>query len=188
MITDQQFRQLDQKIDRLLAFVKLMVAEEIQMDIDIQNLIDQAKQNTDIEDSALIAINGLAEKLAAAIASSTTLSAADRALLQKEVSEMKAAAAPLAAAVAANITPAGPVISSIVPTSGPTGSTVVVNGPGFGAAQGTSTVTVNGAIVTPVSWSDAEITIGVSGPSGTASSIVVTVGGLASAPASFSIS
>jgi hypothetical protein len=67
-----------------------------------------------------------------------------------------------------------PVIASVSATTGPTGSQVVISGFGFGASQGSSVVTLNGAPVTINSWSDTSITITI--PSGaTSGPLVVSV-------------
>ena len=80
----------------------------------------------------------------------------------------------------------GPSISSLSPNSGTVGATVVIAGPNFGASQGTSTVTFNGTIATPTSWSDTSITVPV--PSGaTSGNVVVNVGGVASNPVAFTV-
>jgi hypothetical protein len=50
-----------------------------------------------------------------------------------------------------------PVISSLSPASGPGGSQVQINGVGFGATQGSSTVTFNGQPATISSWSNTQI-------------------------------
>jgi IPT/TIG domain/Glucodextranase, domain B len=72
-----------------------------------------------------------------------------------------------------------PLISSISPTSGAPGSTITIAGSGFGATQGSSTVTFNGISAAVVSWSDTQIVIIV--PTGaTSGNIVVTVNGTVS--------
>jgi hypothetical protein len=72
-----------------------------------------------------------------------------------------------------------PSITSLDPPEGPIGTEVTITGAAFGAAQGTSTVTLNGQPVIPTSWSDTEITWAV--PSGASTGpVVVTVGGYAS--------
>src|SRR6185503_155307 len=72
------------------------------------------------------------------------------------------------------------------PTSGPAGTSVTITGANFGASQGTSTVTFNGAAAQPTSWSAASITAPV--PSGaTTGNVVVTVGGLPSNGQTFTI-
>jgi regulation of enolase protein 1 (concanavalin A-like superfamily) len=60
-----------------------------------------------------------------------------------------------------------PVITSLSATTGPIGSQVVISGTGFGASQGRSIVTLNGALVTINSWSDTSIPITI--PSGATS-------------------
>ena len=49
-----------------------------------------------------------------------------------------------------------PVITSLSPTSGPAGTQFQVNGTGFGATQGTSTLTF-GSVISAVGWSDTQI-------------------------------
>src|SRR5215469_12635028 len=70
-------------------------------------------------------------------------------------------------------------IKSLGPTSGPAGTSVTIVGSNFGSSQGTSTVTFNGAMATPTSWSATSIQVSV--PVGaTTGNVVVTVGGQAS--------
>lgn len=73
----------------------------------------------------------------------------------------------------------GTAITGISPSSGAPGTMVTVNGAGFGATQGSSTITFNGVAASPTSWSDGSIAVPV--PSGAATgNVVVTVGSLAS--------
>ena len=73
----------------------------------------------------------------------------------------------------------GPAITSLSPEEGAVGASVTVTGTGFGAAQGTSTVSFNGTVGVPTSWS--ETTIQVPVPEGaTSGPVVVTVGDQAS--------
>jgi RHS repeat-associated protein len=51
-----------------------------------------------------------------------------------------------------------PIVSNLVPASGPTGTHVQINGSGFGATQGGNTVTFNAIAASVVSWSDTQIT------------------------------
>lgn len=77
-------------------------------------------------------------------------------------------------------------ISSLSPSSGAVGALVTIAGSGFGATQGTSTVTFNGTTATPTSWSTD--TIEVSVPSGaTPGNVVITVSGAASNAAGFTV-
>ena len=50
-------------------------------------------------------------------------------------------------------------ISTISPTSGPSGSSVMITGVNFGTTQGSSTISLNGTSSTVVSWTDTAITI-----------------------------
>src|SRR5262249_8746258 len=59
------------------------------------------------------------------------------------------------------------------------------NGSGFGATQGTSSVTFNGTTGAVVSWSDAQIVATVPSTGATAPPVVVTVGGVSSNSQSF---
>jgi hypothetical protein len=79
-----------------------------------------------------------------------------------------------------------PNISSLSPASGPTGSSVTILGGGFGAPQGTSTVTFNGIVAIPTQWAQSGIVVPV--PSGaTTGNVVVTVGGVASNASLFTV-
>ena len=79
-----------------------------------------------------------------------------------------------------------PSITSLNPTSGPAGTSVTITGANFGATKGTSTVTFNGTVATPTSWSDPSIVVPV--PSGaTTGNVVVTVGGVASNGVNFTV-
>lgn len=49
---------------------------------------------------------------------------------------------------------AGPSVTSVAPLSGPIGTSVTINGSGFGNSPGNSTVKFNGTSATPItSWS-----------------------------------
>ena len=83
-----------------------------------------------------------------------------------------------------NTTLGGPTITGLSPTSGGTGTPVVITGTNFGSTQGTSTVKFNGVSAIPTAWGPTSITAPV--PSGaTTGSVVVTVNGLASNGVSF---
>lgn len=70
---------------------------------------------------------------------------------------------------------------------GPSQMGLVINGAGFGAAQGTSTVSISGVPMTVVSWSDGTITVQV--PNGaTSGNIIITVNGVAMTAGNFSVS
>jgi hypothetical protein len=70
-------------------------------------------------------------------------------------------------------------IESVSPSTIVPGDTVVVHGTGFGTAQGTSIVTLNGAILPVVSWSDDSIEVSIMSSSRTGP-LSVTVENLAS--------
>src|SRR2546430_152088 len=77
-------------------------------------------------------------------------------------------------------------IASLNPTAGVVGTSVTITGANFGATQGTSTVKFNGTVATPTSWGATSIVAPV--PAGaTTGNIVVTVGGVASNGASFTV-
>jgi hypothetical protein len=84
------------------------------------------------------------------------------------------------------VTQPPPAISALSPAAGAVGASVTISGSGFGATQGSSTVTLNGTSATPSSWSDTSIVVTV--PSGaTTGNIVVTVNGLSSNGANFTV-
>ena len=80
-----------------------------------------------------------------------------------------------------------PTIGNLNPTSGPVGTAVTITGTNFGATQSSSTVTFTGTSAgTATSWSATSITVNV--PSGaTSGNVVVTVGGVASNGAAFTV-
>jgi len=79
-----------------------------------------------------------------------------------------------------------PSITSLSPASGPTGTNVTITGTNFGATQGTSAVTFNGAPATPTSWNATSIVVPVP-QAGTIGNVVVTVAGVASNGVSFTV-
>ncbi|HXJ06004.1 MAG TPA: IPT/TIG domain-containing protein [Candidatus Acidoferrum sp.] len=84
------------------------------------------------------------------------------------------------------VTPPPPAITTLNPTTGPVGTSVVITGTNLGAAQGSSTVTFNGTAATPTGWSATSITVPV--PVGaTTGNVIVTVGGVASNGLSFTV-
>lgn len=89
-------------------------------------------------------------------------------------------------AIAETVTPPKPSITSVSPASAPVGATVTITGPNFGATQGTSTVTFNGVVATPISWSITSVVVAV--PKGaTTGNIVVTVNGVSSDGTGFTV-
>jgi YD repeat-containing protein len=80
----------------------------------------------------------------------------------------------------------GPVITSVSPTTGTSGTSVTITGAGFGASQGSSTVDFNGTAASPTSWSSTSIAAPV--PSGaTTGNLIVTVSGITSNPSAFTV-
>jgi hypothetical protein len=71
------------------------------------------------------------------------------------------------------VTPSEVLISSLSPTGGTTGTQVVINGKGFGAASTGGLVTFSGVAAPVVSWGQASITASV--PSGATSGPVVVI-------------
>jgi hypothetical protein len=55
----------------------------------------------------------------------------------------------------------GPDVSGLSPSSGPVGTSVTISGINFGATQGSSTVSFNGTLATPTSWSNTAIMVAV---------------------------
>jgi IPT/TIG domain/Galactose oxidase, central domain len=76
--------------------------------------------------------------------------------------------------------------TGLSPTAGAVGAGVMILGTGFGATQGTSTVTFNGTAATVVNWSSTSIVVSV--PTGaTTGNVVVTVSGVPSTAGTFSV-
>jgi RHS repeat-associated protein len=87
-------------------------------------------------------------------------------------------------AILSSIAFAAPVISSLSPTLGPSGTPVTISGSGFGGTQGTSTVKFGSFTAQISSWSDASIVAlvptGFSTVQNSAAVVQVTVGGVGS--------
>ena len=78
-----------------------------------------------------------------------------------------------------------PAITSLSPNTGAVGTSVTVNGTGFGDTQGTSTVKLNGVVATVISWSATQIVVTV--PNTISGSMIVTEGGVASSGVTFTV-
>ncbi|MBZ5509240.1 MAG: IPT/TIG domain-containing protein [Acidobacteriia bacterium] len=79
-----------------------------------------------------------------------------------------------------------PAISAVSPASGPVNSQITISGSGFGIPQGSGSVTFNGTIATPFSWSDGSIAVPV--PAGaTTGPLTVTAGGINSNSFTFTV-
>jgi RHS repeat-associated protein len=83
---------------------------------------------------------------------------------------------------------AAPSITSLSPTSGPSGTSVTITGRNFGGTKGSSTVTFAGVVASTTSWGSTSIVAVVpSGLSNGGASVVVTVGGTASNSVTFTV-
>src|SRR6266568_3918458 len=79
-----------------------------------------------------------------------------------------------------------PSITTLSPTTGAVGASVTIAGSGYGATQGTSTVTFNGTAATAASWSASTIEVLVP-PGATTGNVVVNASGVASNGPSFTV-
>jgi hypothetical protein len=79
-----------------------------------------------------------------------------------------------------------PTISSLSPASGSTGTSLTINGNGFGTAWNFNPITIGGVSVTPTTFSDTAIAVSVppNVPAGNAD-VVVTINGVGSSTATF---
>jgi len=93
-----QLTRIEHLLDHLLAKLNQILHQESTMSVELDALTTQVKANTDAEESALVLINGIAARIAAA--------GTDPAALSALTSSLKTDADKLAAAVLAN-TPAG---------------------------------------------------------------------------------
>ena len=84
------------------------------------------------------------------------------------------------------VVPQGPTLSALTPVAGPTDAPVTIAGAGFGATQGSSTVTFNGIAASVTSWSATSIRTSVP-TAATTGSVVVTVSGLPSSGTAFTV-
>ncbi len=74
-----------------------------------------------------------------------------------------------------------PLFSGMVPNAGPVGTSITINGSGFGPSQGGSTVTFNGTSAgAATSWSPTSIQINVPAVALGSNTVIVTVGGVGS--------
>ena len=99
---------------------------------------------------------------------------------------ISACAGSICGSTTATVTSAQTYISNLSVNSGAVGSLVAITGGYFGAAQANSRVTFNGALATVTSWTTTNIMATV--PTGaTSGAVVVTVGGIASNGANFTV-
>ena len=102
--------------------------------------------------------------------------------LNSGVTEFYADDVVLSAEVPAN----PPELTQVSPTSGPVGTLVTLTGTGFGAAQETGVLTINGTVLTPTAWSDTSIQVPVPADA-TTGNVVVTVSGASSNGMNFTV-
>jgi unsaturated rhamnogalacturonyl hydrolase len=86
-----------------------------------------------------------------------------------------------------SVTASGPAISGLSQTSGPVGTFLTITGTNFGASQGNSTVTFDGALGSPLSWASTSIVVPVPSAA-TTGPIVVIVNSLPSSGVTFTVS
>src|SRR5207244_9910401 len=79
-----------------------------------------------------------------------------------------------------------PSITSLNPTAGAVGTLVTITGNNFGASQGSSTITFNGAAAAPTSWSATTVAVPVP-PGAITGNVIVTAGALASNGVNFAV-
>jgi RHS repeat-associated protein len=77
-------------------------------------------------------------------------------------------------------------LSTVSPTSGAVGASIVLTGTNFGASKGSSTVNFNGTVASTSAWSDTSVTAAV--PSGaTSGPVTVTVGSVSTSGIAFTV-
>jgi hypothetical protein len=82
--------------------------------------------------------------------------------------------------------PPTPTLTALSPASGPVGTPITITGLNFGSTPGASSVTFNGTLATPATWSATAIAVPV--PTGaTSGNVVVTVGGVPSNALPYSV-
>ena len=150
----------------------------------MSTMLDKLTQDVADENTAVASLIQLLNNISAQLQAAGTDPAKLKAL-DDTINSEKAA---IIQAITAN-TPQTPTISSLLPTNGPVGSAVVINGSGFGLTQSASKVTFNGVDAGLASnWSDTQITTTV--PSGATTGdvmVVTTVGGSSARGTTFSV-
>ncbi len=80
-----------------------------------------------------------------------------------------------------SVSPGGPILTSVNPNPARLGQTLRITGAGFGALQGTSSVSAGGGALGVVSWSDVEIQATVT-VAATTGAVIATIAGVQSSP------
>lgn len=147
-------------------------------------LLEQLTQGVAEENTAINSLIVLFDNFVAAANQNVNDPAAMQALIDT-VAKEKAA---IIADVVKN-TPQSPLITSLLPNSGPVGSTVVINGKGFGNTQSSSKISFNGVDAGLASnWTDTAITVTVPQGASTGDVIVISnVGGSSGPGAVFTV-
>jgi hypothetical protein len=171
----------------LMAEMDDLVASVGKLVTDIDTTIAEAQLAGSNQKKALDA----ADALVASLQAGDVITAKQIADLEAQLAALKATAVQQTSAINAvdvAVTAAGanlgvtlpPALPNVVPTSGPVGTVLTITGAGgFGASQGTTTLTLNGTDMTPgiQSWNDTSIVVAV--PVGaTSGNIVITVNGI----------
>ena len=94
---DESAGSVDRKLDHLLTHIRALVAQGVQIMAQLDTLEAQVRANTDVEASAVVLIQGIADRIAAA--------GVDPAKLAELTASLKASGEALATAVIEN-TPA----------------------------------------------------------------------------------
>lgn len=94
--SSERFDAIDRKLDRILSKLGVVIQKENVMAGELADLETQVKANHDLEESAVLLINGIAQRLADAIASN------DPAKLVALKDSLSGSATDLAAAIVAN--------------------------------------------------------------------------------------
>jgi len=150
----------------------------------MSTMLDKLTQDVADENNAVASLIQLLNNISAQLKAAGT----DPEKLQALDDTINVEKAAIIQAVTTN-TPQTPTIGSLLPTNGPVGSPVVINGSGFGLTQSASKVTFNGVDAGMASdWSDTQITVKVP-PGATTGDVMVvtTVGGSSARGTSFSV-
>lgn len=104
-----ELHDIHKKLNAVLGLVEYSIAKDVEMAAVLDALQAQVTRNNDVIASAVLLINGLADRIASAVAAAIAngATAAELAPVQAEIDAMKAKDDELAASIAAN-TPAAP--------------------------------------------------------------------------------
>jgi hypothetical protein len=147
-------------------------------------ILDQLTQDVTDENTAIASLIQLLNNISAQLQAAGT----DPVKLKALDDTINAEKAAIVAAVTAN-TPQSPVITSLLPTNGSVGSTVIINGKGFGNTQSSSKISFNGVDAgLATDWNDTAITVAVPGGATTGPvKVVSNVGGASNTDQVFTV-